>query len=607
MSEYIRREIRLPETISPFGPGAIADIAGDSLVAPDLSRWSTKTAQEIACERLARELGGGHLLSAPIVLGELTPRTPVIPFTRFPAWRFCERCGAITKKTTVHGGKYVNECACRGKLVPMRFVAVCETGSHMQDIDWPTWVHRVRRTDDDTRTEDQRHCRARDTLKLRRLSDAGEGLASIVVTCIACGIRKSMSALGSKTSLSDDGFTCDGTQPWLLRREGTECSALLIPKQRGATSNYLPEVVSAIDIPQGEDPAIELLARIAEHPGIGFVRDMMGSPIIDSLVKQVSEDLRKDGIDVTDSLVLQAAEATGRAADRPIVALKEGEWFAFQKKISTGFDPELSDFVVDGRNRQGGVTDHPTLGAVIDGVGQVRRLRVVRALHGYRRHSPEAKRQPVDIGGYSRTPSFPALELFGEGIFLRFDPDVLAEWEKRPEVQRRGRVLQERLAASYLATQLDEPTPRHIALHTLSHLLLRRLSFTSGYSSASLQERVYSGSPENVDMAGILLYTAAGDAQGTLGGLVRLGDPGLLEPLILGALSDAAVCSNDPVCLESDRQGAAGLNLSACHGCCLVSETSCENRNHLLDRQLLLGGDEVEVGLLAPVLESLHR
>ena len=33
-------------------------------------------------------------------------------------------------------------------------------------------------------------------------------------------------------------------------------------------------------------------------------------------------------------------------------------------------------------------------------------------------------------------------------------------------------------------------------------------------------------------MAGILIYTAAGDAEGTLGGLVRMGKPGRLEPLL---------------------------------------------------------------------------
>jgi hypothetical protein len=85
-------------------------------------------------------------------------------------------------------------------------------------------------------------------------------------------------------------------------------------------------------------------------------------------------------------------------------------------------------------------------------------------------------------------------------------------------------------------------------------------------------------------MAGILLYTAAGDADGTLGGLVGLGKPGNLERILLGALDDARWCASDPICRESDGQGPDGLNLAACHACALLPETSCEFQNRLLDR-----------------------
>lgn len=86
---------------------------------------------------------------------------------------------------------------------------------------------------------------------------------------------------------------------------------------------------------------------------------------------------------------------------------------------------------------------------------------------------------------------------------------------------------------------------------------------------------------------------------------MRLGTPDLLIPLLIAALDDGDVCSNDPVCIESDRQGSSQLNLSACHGCTLVSETSCESGNRLLDRQLVLGGSEV-TGLLAEVLPEVR-
>lgn len=203
-------------------------------------------------------------------------------------------------------------------------------------------------------------------------------------------------------------------------------------------------------------------------------------------------------------------------------------------------------------------------------------------------------------------PVYPAVEVFGEGIFLRFDEERLSRWEDLPKVRDRAEILVDRRASSQWAHRLDTPEPRFIALHTIAHLLIRRLAFASGYASAALQERVYANSDRPDHTAGILIYTAAGDAQGTLGGLVRLGAPDKLLPLLLAALNDADVCSNDPVCIESDHQGSSSLNLSACHGCALVSETSCETGNRLLDRQLVLGGRDVP-GLLETVLDEARR
>src|SRR5208282_3374154 len=68
------------------------------------------------------------------------------------------------------------------------------------------------------------------------------------------------------------------------------------------------------------------------------------------------------------------------------------------------------------------------------------------------------------------------------------------------------------------------PEARYIALHTLSHLLIRTIALECGYNSASLSERIYPGR----DQGGILIYTAVPDAKATLGGLVSLAEP---EPL----------------------------------------------------------------------------
>ena len=109
------------------------------------------------------------------------------------------------------------------------------------------------------------------------------------------------------------------------------------------------------------------------------------------------------------------------------------------------------------------------------------------------------------------------------------------------------------------------------------------MALSSGYASASIKERIYS----DEDMCGILLYTGAADKEGSLGGLVELGKINKFEKLLVQALENAQVCTTDPECLEKEP-APDHLNGAACHSCCMISETSCECGNRLLDRALLI-------------------
>ena len=123
----------------------------------------------------------------------------------------------------------------------------------------------------------------------------------------------------------------------------------------------------------------------------------------------------------------------------------------------------------------------------------------------------------------------------------------------------------------------------YILLHSLSHLLLTAVSLECGYPASSLRERVYA----RPGHYGILIYTGSPDTEGTLGGLVQAGREAPKH--LRRAIELAALCSNDPVCAyhrptEHDHQL---LNGAACHGCLLIAETSCEQRNEFLDRALV--------------------
>ena len=133
---------------------------------------------------------------------------------------------------------------------------------------------------------------------------------------------------------------------------------------------------------------------------------------------------------------------------------------------------------------------------------------------------------------------------------------------------------------------------RYILLHTLAHLIIRELTLRCGYTSASIKEKIYSSEDNEKQMCGILVYTASSDSDGSLGGLARQGVPEKMQEIFLHMLESASWCSNDPICIDSKKQGYAALNYAACHACSLLPETSCECSNILLDRGAIIGNSD---------------
>ncbi len=242
---------------------------------------------------------------------------------------------------------------------------------------------------------------------------------------------------------------------------------------------------------------------------------------------------------------------------------------------------------------------HNDLADLIGRVRSVETLRETRALRGFTRLTDTPlglvegkqllRRRPL-----SREHDWlPAYVVKGEGIYLEIDPERLQEWEERPEVQARAQLINNHYtdAASSRGLIMRDIRPRFVMMHTLAHLMINELVFACGYSSASLRERLYVSDTPGKEMSGLLIYTAAGDSEGTMGGLVRMSSPNNFQKVLKAALSDATWCSTDPVCMDSGEhgQGTDSCNLAACHGCALVPETSCEHFNRFLDRGLVVG------------------
>ena len=247
-------------------------------------------------------------------------------------------------------------------------------------------------------------------------------------------------------------------------------------------------------------------------------------------------------------------------------------------------------------------------------ISLIHKVREVQALVGFTRLKPV---DSTDAPGSQAvvvpvkepdTKWYPAYDVRGEGIFIEFDSSSINNWRSE------NQFLAERVALlndNYKKSFIGENHPREITgkfllLHTISHLLIKQLSFECGYGIASLKERIYcSEAADGKEMAGILIYTACGDSEGTLGGLVRQGRSDTFPSIFNKAIENARTCSNDPVCSLSQGQGRDSLNLAACYSCTLIPETSCEEFNCFLDRGVIVGTfDNPNLGFFQGVYEG---
>lgn len=586
MVESTVKTIRASETVAPYGPGAIVDILGQSFMVPTGDKWpSQKVRERVDSARLADALHVQELWAAPTTHEPEKGTVPGLEFVRFPGWLFCQVCRRLVKwspKLETGRAPHCTETGCDGRLVPMRFVLVCTENSHLGDVPWADWTHRGSEGD----------CKSSERLRFRTLEGVGDGLSSLQVSCDACGAKRSLGEL-RRDALAKDGFTCRGTQPW--ESEWTGCGKPLDAQQRGATSLHFSDSVSAIDIPPVPSRSSDKEDAIRGHG----LFDSLGAAVPalrDGMIAQMARDL---GVSAEE--IEAVVDDAGPVERREIMSTLQGDEFeAFVRAVS-GTAP-MHDFVTRpiklhprGEDAGDGVA------ARIQDVVLVDRLRDVRAVRGFRRYSPEANAVPAVPTQPFEKSWLPAAEGYGEGIFIRFDAAAVEEWASQPSVRALEQTLLEHQNGSALGLRLHVVSAEYVLLHSFAHLLMRELAFSSGYTASSLKERIYC---EAAGDYGVFIYTTTADIEGTLGGLVRQGEPDLLVPAIVAALEQAAWCPNDPVCAESEPQSVDGLNLAACHACSLAPETSCESSNLLLDRTFVVGGGKV-VGFFGPVLDAM--
>ena len=450
-------------------------------------------------------------------------------------------------------------------------------------------------------------CRAADELYFRSSTAGGSGLGALKVECKRCGDFKSLNHLVRPEALGkcrpESGID-GGRQPWQRKDEGQTCEEDVRVVQRGDSNLHYPQTISALDIPESNntedsETRAELLARLSTHEIVGFLRGLYANGHSDPSPMKKFADEQNVPIDIVEELVLgievQEPETEFEGNEEELLRQEEypillsPDSFNTPKFKGTSYKPSRNEFGV-------------SLSASIESISLIHRLREVRVFRGFHRVKPGGASHMVPASLSGDSSWLPACEVFGEGIFFQFNQSRITDWMSTLSDR-------ENLHFQALCRRIDDqkigflpkPRPELILLHGFAHILIRQLCFECGYASSSLRERIY---VDGEQMRGVLIYTADGDSEGTLGGLVRQGESDRLPAVILRALHSASWCSGDPLCRESENQGMAGLNRAACHACLLVSETSCELANALLDRRLLVGNDQGMKGFFSKALEE---
>lgn len=588
-------QARPSQLVTTTGVGAVADLPAMSVIVRGLDAWPPERQEVIDEPRLLAEVR--RTLGAQVRSLRTAPWDPDadsdpwtrvgVPVTPFPRWVRCPACfrlGVVDGSdfTLVHRfgrrpdlAKFVhrhcpkqnqrrepNRRAC----IPARFVVVCDKG-HLDDFPYVEFVHRG----------GQVLCGGPQLT----ISDAASTLSPrVTIKCTEC-----QTVRGITDATGRDGWEalprCRGRHPHLQRFDG--CGGQLRLMVLGASNLWFSVTASALHLPTGESTADVVKAHwgiLGVQPNIAVAQAIIeGMDALRSLRGVQVEDVWKQ------IETLRAAGGPEPEDDRG--DLLDAEWQLLSRPTTERQDRDFKAVPTQVPESYEGLLDQ---------VVKVSRLREVQALVGFTRTSSPERRnlEPRGRIALARAPEqwVPAVEQRGEGIFLELHEAEVAVWAERT----RGHPRIEALRGAYgrwarnrdTEARSDFPIPRYLLIHTLSHLLIRQVSLECGYSSASIRERLYIGTPSR-PAAGVLLSTAASDSEGTLGGLVALAEDRYLGRLLDNAFEEAARCSSDPLCAEHEPLGTSdSLHAAACHACLFASETSCETNNRWLDRSVLV-------------------
>ena len=580
--------IRQSQLITTCGPGAMLDLPDHSVIVSGLQDWSPMRREKIDEPRRAAKLR--RLLDVPTLELYTPPRheenvthTAPVGARIFPTWFIVKdskhsprnsqwRRRRLVQWRHLNRQRFVDpDDGQRKPVVPVRFVCGCRRG-HIDDLNWRAFVHKSGKS-----------CER--PLWLEERGTSGD-IADTFGVC-DCGDERSLyEALGLETSALGN---CDGKRPWIGQYAREACGEPCRLLVRTASNAYFPQIMSVISLPEYDAGVAAKVSsqyeRLKAADDLGALANFRAIPELAAAFADIPDE------DVTAEYRRQ--KGGGESEEIPV---KVAEFGILDKGDSSiGEDDPRSRFHAETLDRAAWDPATDALLAPVDKLVLVHRLREVVALLGFTRFeavSPDKDGEldlEVTRAALAETVTWlPAIENRGEGVFVSFKADEIESWLSRTDVQERGRQIEngwKAWAKERHRKEEDFPGLPYTMAHSLSHMLMTSISLDCGYPASSLRERVYAGDGGY----GVLIYTGSSDSEGTLGGLVEAGRR--FPEHLRRALGSNLLCSNDPVCAEhvpSAPYEERPLQGAACHGCLLIAETSCEQRNDFLDRALVV-------------------
>ncbi|MEP9852962.1 DUF1998 domain-containing protein [Staphylococcus aureus] len=540
------KQIEIPrgKLVGTNGPGSIyIDTEGSSYIIGAVDKWYDSGSHldiedfEIRNSRLEKLLNVYNFRKVPMYItpdkkNQITNSNITIPITRFPLTHYCSHCHRLTElgEGTRERKRFCKNCKESREHVQFPLVIVCEHG-HIYDFPYFDYAHKFAKYDRNVKHE-------------VKFIKNGSSILNSSLIC-SCGAKHTLSGVtGQAKNNSETPFqremrhvNCEGKRAWSDEKHiDNGCDGKPTAILKNALGVYQPELISILSLEKEENE------KVNDYESI------------------LAEEFNKLSYETPDYY------------DKNLLNVK----YSF----------------------------HGTSNSIIKKVNAVRRLQELVVQTGFHRLSSsdeedsfkkatedDANKKMIFSSNNNDVNWYPAKELFGEGIFIELNSEVLENWQNQESVQNYNNQKLKKTNDNHLKDKFM--TPISVLIHTLSHGLIKQFSKLSGYSITSIREKLYF----QQNKYGLLLYVTDTDKDGTFGGLVRLAGEEKFKLSFNEALKSMDWCSSDPVCSEIGKENGQGLyssNGAACHNCSYLPNTSCSFRNCYLDREFVFKTESEE-------------